>query len=249
MSERYVVGLYSEELIHSICERAADIVGVAYQGFTSADKAMNAIEHASAVVVDSRNLPFLDQVRQTGFNRSAVLFTGSGRYGLQNYKELGVNEILEKPCGMRDLAGVLQKHSANVARILCVEDEKSVRTMIARYLKESGYEVVEAENGQEALQHLSSVHAVVSDIVMPVMNGIDFHSKKLERYDSEQLPFIYHTGTPPEMLDLTEERHALAQEMWTQAAAVFVKPLSDLETLTSAIESYIPEHLKPASQQ
>ena len=53
--------------------------------------------------------------------------------------------------------------------ILLVEDEQSLRSLIARGLRSRGYSVIEASNGVEALEALeqSNVDLVVSDVVMP----------------------------------------------------------------------------------
>ena len=57
--------------------------------------------------------------------------------------------------------------------ILLVEDEQSLRSLIARGLRSRGYSVIEASNGVEALEMLeqSNVDLVVSDVVMPEMDG------------------------------------------------------------------------------
>ncbi len=57
--------------------------------------------------------------------------------------------------------------------ILLVEDEQSLRSLIARGLRSRGYSVIEAANGIEALEALerSAVDLVVSDVVMPEMDG------------------------------------------------------------------------------
>ena len=60
-------------------------------------------------------------------------------------------------------------------RILLVEDEPGVRTVVAIFLRELGYEVLEAENGEHAiaaLRQVPDVHLLFSDIAMPgAFNG------------------------------------------------------------------------------
>jgi len=62
-------------------------------------------------------------------------------------------------------------------RILVVDDEPVIRRFAARVLKDEGFEVLEAEDGAEALrllrERISDVDAVVSDIVMPKVNGVE----------------------------------------------------------------------------
>jgi signal transduction histidine kinase/CheY-like chemotaxis protein len=59
--------------------------------------------------------------------------------------------------------------------VLLVEDEQIVRDMTREILQESGYQVLEAKHGQEALsvaeQHTGPIHLMLSDVVMPQMSG------------------------------------------------------------------------------
>ena len=59
--------------------------------------------------------------------------------------------------------------------ILLVEDEEVVRGMVREILKQNGYDVLEAANGQAALQvckrHAGPIHLLLTDVVMPQMGG------------------------------------------------------------------------------
>ena len=61
------------------------------------------------------------------------------------------------------------------ARILVVDDERSMRELLAIVLGREGYEVVVAENGRQALDELERrpVDLLISDIHMPDMTGLD----------------------------------------------------------------------------
>ena len=57
--------------------------------------------------------------------------------------------------------------------ILTVDDSKSIRQMVSFTLQRAGYEVLEAEDGQDALNKLTpDVKLVLSDLNMPVLDGI-----------------------------------------------------------------------------
>lgn len=60
-------------------------------------------------------------------------------------------------------------------KILAVDDSKTMREMVSFTLKSAGYEVVEAEDGQAALNALNGhkVDAVITDLNMPNMNGFE----------------------------------------------------------------------------
>lgn len=59
--------------------------------------------------------------------------------------------------------------------ILLVEDEEAVRSFAARALRMRGYNVIEASGGEEALEHVRAgkapIHLVITDVVMPNMDG------------------------------------------------------------------------------
>jgi two-component system chemotaxis response regulator CheY len=59
-------------------------------------------------------------------------------------------------------------------RVLTVDDSRTMREMVAFTLKGAGYEVVEANDGQHALNVLgtSKVDLVIADLNMPVMDGL-----------------------------------------------------------------------------
>lgn len=69
--------------------------------------------------------------------------------------------------------------------ILVVEDEKGIRETVTVFLKNQGYQVLQASNGQEGLDLIeeNEVHLAVVDIMMPVMDGITMTLKLREKYD------------------------------------------------------------------
>ena len=124
--------------------------------------------------------------------------------------------------------------SGNMESVLVVDDEPSVRRFATRVLSEAGYGVTEAVDGLDALSQIRSgvvdIDAVVSDIVMPRMNGVELlQSLSLEHprlpvilmsgYDMNQLSrlgILSPCGVlakpfPPEQL-LAEVRRCLALE-------------------------------------
>jgi two-component system, cell cycle response regulator CpdR len=63
-----------------------------------------------------------------------------------------------------------------MARILIAEDEESIRSLVARALRQDGHEVVTTNDGAEALDVLvrekGAFELLLTDIRMPVMDGI-----------------------------------------------------------------------------
>lgn len=80
--------------------------------------------------------------------------------------------------------------------ILVVEDEKALRRLMVRQVLNMGFEVVDADNGREALELLDKepVHLllVVTDIMMPEMGGIELVDELRTRYPN--LPAVFVSG-------------------------------------------------------
>lgn len=81
-----------------------------------------------------------------------------------------------------------------VLRVLIVDDDSSIRNMLAIVLKKAGYEVVTSENGYAALDNLKkeSFDLIISDIKMPGINGIEL-LKKIKTINAE-IPVIMITA-------------------------------------------------------
>ena len=71
----------------------------------------------------------------------------------------------------RDQSG---RGNTQMARILVIDDDETIRYLLRAGLEHAGHEVVEAENGYEGLQHYQAAPTavVITDIQMPVMDGI-----------------------------------------------------------------------------
>ena len=87
------------------------------------------------------------------------------------------------------------------ARILLVEDEFLIRLILSEALAEAGYEVSEAETGDEAVEMIeaqSEFDVLVTDIQMPgSTDGIALASMVRARHPG--IPVVYMTGRPDVM--------------------------------------------------
>jgi two-component system chemotaxis response regulator CheY len=99
-------------------------------------------------------------------------------------------------------------------KILIVDDSSSVRTVARMALREKGYEVIEAANGQEALAKLDGerCNLVISDVNMPVMDGITL-LKEIKRHPNYKFtPVIMLTTEAGE--DKKQEGRAAGAKAW-----------------------------------
>jgi two-component system chemotaxis response regulator CheY len=103
-------------------------------------------------------------------------------------------------------------------KILVIDDSASLRQAVSSALKDAGYEVIEAGDGQQALDRLEieRVHLAICDVNMPVMDGITFVKEVKKRPDHRFLPIIMLT---------TESRESYKLEgQQAGAKAWMVKP-------------------------
>ena len=102
--------------------------------------------------------------------------------------------------------------------ILIVDDSPTVRQQLRLCLETAGYRVAEAANGQLGLEQAdkSPVNMVISDVNMPVMNGIDFIRELRKRVAYQKTPVFV----------LTTESGATHAQMGKEAGATvwIVKP-------------------------
>jgi len=104
--------------------------------------------------------------------------------------------------------------------VLVVEDEPAVRAPICRQLRNLGYFVLEANNGEDALlvmqEYHSPIHLVITDVMMPEMNGAELVSMLRDWYPHMRVLFI--SGYSAQYLE--------ARGGTVQGSAFMAKPFS-----------------------
>ncbi|HEU4505217.1 MAG TPA: response regulator [Nitrospira sp.] len=99
-------------------------------------------------------------------------------------------------------------------RILVVDDEPSVRTVVRMTLEKVGYEVLEAENGEKAIEVINTgenrlvLDAVICDIRMPKINGVQAIDYFQREYP--HVPVIVLTAYPETQMAVSFIRNGVA---------------------------------------
>jgi two-component system cell cycle response regulator CpdR len=98
------------------------------------------------------------------------------------------NSIKHLPAPVRADGGV----QAAMKRILLAEDDNDMRQFLTRALKNAGYEVVSFDNGKSAYERLREepFSLLLSDIVMPEMDGIELARRATELDPDLKVMFI-----------------------------------------------------------
>jgi two-component system cell cycle sensor histidine kinase/response regulator CckA len=124
------------------------------------------------------------------------------------------------------------KDLSGVGRILFVEDEQIVRGIAAHLLRQRGYEVLEAEDGEQALDIIEAENGkfdlVISDVIMPGMDGPSMLKKA--RPILGNVPVMFISGyAESEFSDLLEEEKGIS---------FLPKPL-DIKTLAERVKEQL----------
>ena len=83
------------------------------------------------------------------------------------------------------------------AKILIADDGRVMRLVLSNRLKDEGYEILQAENGREAVNLIEAhgdIDLVVLDVNMPEMSGIEALKKIRETLSQTRLPIIMATA-------------------------------------------------------
>ncbi len=106
--------------------------------------------------------------------------------------------------------------------VLLVEDEPSIRQLMGRMLAGHGYTMLEARNGAEALgvaeSHPTPIHLLLTDVVMPSMDGFELAAQlQALRSETRVLFLSGHAEDSPKVRDgLKQSGHAFLLKPFTQ---------------------------------
>ena len=157
---------------------------------------------------------------------------------------LGASEYLTKPVDSKVLARIIRKYQENRGPYaLVVEDDPSSRELLCRQLEKEGWEFREADHGQEALDQIEE-HGrpalILLDLMMPVMNGLQFVEALHRKSEYRDIPIIVITGK--EITD--EERAALNGDV----LEILKKGDHRSEALLDEVSELIREATEPTAQ-
>lgn len=118
--------------------------------------------------------------------------------------------------------------------ILLADDSAAIRQVVGITLKGAGYNVVEAEDGHDALSKLDGqkIHLIISDVDMPNMDGLSFvkEAKKLVAY--QFIPIIMLI--PESQASMTQESRVVGVKAWV------VKPFQPAQMLATVSSLILP---------
>ncbi len=118
--------------------------------------------------------------------------------------------------------------------ILIVDDSESIRQLVSHILKSAGYDVIEGEDGKDALTKLAGqkIHLIICDVNMPNMDGIGFVKEIKKSDDYKFIPII--------MLTTESQEKKKLQGQAAGAKAWVVKPFRPDQMLNAVSKLILP---------
>lgn len=117
--------------------------------------------------------------------------------------------------------------------VLIIDDDVSLQMVLELTLKQAGYHVELASDGEDALALLETIHpdVVITDVMMPHLDGVEFFRSIQERLSYEGIPIIIMT--------------ALTRKDWfadleAEGAVIVHKPF-DVERFVALVNMYAAE--------
>ena len=127
-----------------------------------------------------------------------------------------------------------RKRKGQGETILVVEDEEALRNSVCEHLQGNGYRVLEARDGQDALDlakdHAGPIDVLLTDVIMPVLSGPETAARLLKLPERKQMVTIYMSGYPADAII----NHGVSQGR----VALIQKPFS-LATLTEKVQELL----------
>jgi CheY-like chemotaxis protein len=132
-----------------------------------------------------------------------------------------------------EAASVPGQPARGTETILLVEDEAPIRTLLSRHLRGMGYMVLEASDGITALrkseEHDGAVHMLLTDVVMPRMNGTELHDRLREV--TPDLKVLFMSGYQRDVISShvagDQELDLITKPFSVQALAARVREILD----------------------
>ncbi len=123
--------------------------------------------------------------------------------------------------------------------ILVVDDEPEYRLVLKNVLMSEGYNVIVAENGEDGFTKLGTqpIELVISDIYLPVLDGIRFHRKVRSTPELATVPFLF--------VSAFDDQHTLdaVQNPRTEGFLRKARPVSELKEWIQYLTT--PEDKRP----
>ena len=149
---------------------------------------------------------------------------------------LGANDYLTKPIDRNLFVNTVKRILGNETqdhKVLVIDDDKDVREILTRLLKDAGYRPIDARDGKEGLERTKDEPSlIILDLEMPRMDGFEFLDNYIKNVPEEKRsPVLVFSGK-----DLTEVQEELLKE---KVVGLVKKDDVSMENLSKMIQGIV----------
>ena len=149
---------------------------------------------------------------------------------------LGANDYLTKPIDRNHFLNTVKRILGNETqdhKVLVIDDDKDVREILTRLLKDAGYRPIDARDGKEGLERTKDEPSlIILDLEMPRMDGFEFLDNYIKNVPEEKRsPVLVFSGK-----DLTEVQEELLKE---RVVGLVKKDDVSMENLSKMIQGIV----------
>ena len=149
---------------------------------------------------------------------------------------LGANDYLTKPIDRNHFVNTVKRILGNETqdhKVLVIDDDKDVREILTRLLKDAGYRPIDARDGKEGLERTKDEPSlIILDLEMPRMDGFEFLDNYIKNVPEEKRsPVLVFSGK-----DLTEVQEELLKE---RVVGLVKKDDVSMENLSKMIQGIV----------
>jgi len=149
-------------------------------------------------------------------------------------------EALSRAGAAEEVVSVLHRPGEH-HRLLFVDDSRFFRTVLGGALEHSGFQLIYARSGPEALElaeaHVGQLDAALSDLSMPGMDGLAFAAALRQKPGWEKKPILMMTAS-----EITAERAAAAEAL--TGSKLLEKRLFPIESIVSRVNSAVEPNVE-----
>ena len=217
--DNLVVLVDDDVAMHDLIKRTISKLNLTLLGATNSEKGMELIREVKPklilldVLMPGRDgWSFLKECKTDKDLKNIPVIMISQLNQSNLASSLGANDYLTKPIDRTHFINTLKRilgADTQNQKVLVIDDDKDVRELLSRLLKDAGYRPIDARDGKEGLERTKDEPAlIILDLEMPRMDGFEFLDNYIKDVPEEKrAPVLVFSGK-----DLTDVQEDLLKE-------------------------------------
>ena len=241
--DNLVVLVDDDVAMHDLIKRTISKLNLTLLGATNSEKGMELIREVKPklilldVLMPGRDGWSLLKECKTDQDLKSIPVIMISQLNQSNLaSSLGANDYLTKPIDRTHFINTVKRVLGNETqdhKVLVIDDDKDVRELLSRLLKDAGYRPIDARDGKEGLERTKDEPSlIILDLEMPRMDGFEFLDNYIKEVpEDKRAPVLVFSGK-----DLTDVQEDLLKE---RVVGLVKKDDVSMENLSKMIQGIV----------